>query len=78
MLRISIQEDREPIERVRKLCLDVRKKRKLTQGQLAIRLGVARKTIENIEQRRYKSAPRTLYDGLLKLTEGKGEEGGEE
>jgi transcriptional regulator with XRE-family HTH domain len=74
MLRIHSQVDREPIEKVRKLCLSVRKSRKLTQGQLAMRCGVSRKMIEGVEQERYKTAPRSLLLALQKVAEGVGEE----
>lgn len=67
MLRINSQIDREPIERVRRMCLSLRKSHKWTQGQLAMKLGVPRKTIENVEQEKHKTASRELYIKLLKL-----------
>lgn len=74
MLRIVPHVDREPVAQAKRVCLKVRKGRNLTQGQLAQKLGVKRKTIENIEQERYDTVPRSLLLALLKLAEEKGEE----
>lgn len=50
MLRIYSPDDRVPVSEVRDTILEVRRQRKLTQGQLAQRLGVSRKIVERIEQ----------------------------
>lgn len=78
MLRIASSESREPNSSARKLCLLIRKQRKWTQGQLAIKVGVSRKTIENIEQGRYSTVAQSLYERLRAVLVEVGEEEGEE
>lgn len=67
MLRIAPQEGRVDVDAARSICLALRKDHKWTQGQLAIRLGVHRKAVERIEQRATLTAPRELFDALVKL-----------
>lgn len=79
MLRIGpSSESREPNSSARKMCLRIRKKKQWTQGQLAMKLNIPRKGVENIEQGRYSTVSSVLYEKLVALLREIGEEEGEE
>lgn len=65
MLRIYSPQDRVPIDDVRKLCLEIRERKKWSQEQLARHLGVSKRRIEDIEQRVNRTVDKEFAD-LLK------------
>lgn len=67
MLRIVPLRDRIPVSAVRTNLLRIRDKLQLTQGDVALRLHVSRKTIERIEQSAVDTVDRELANKIAAL-----------